>query len=95
MFEKAQKQLDKLVSLGDRVSFTDIFPPQFISEHSNFRTIEELFDKSGFKVESAEDFEAIPDNEWETFIIQNTNFSSWEDMQKSAGNSLIQRTLNS
>lgn len=94
MFETAQKQLDNLANLGDRISFPDMFPPQFMVQHSNFGTIEELFEKSGFKVESAEDFEAIPDNEWETFITQNTNFNSWEDMQKTAGNSLIKRTLN-
>tara|TARA_R100000353_G_scaffold166904_1_gene128671 strand:+ start:1077 stop:1241 length:165 start_codon:yes stop_codon:yes gene_type:complete len=43
-----------------------------------------LFEASGFKVESKEDFESIPDDEWEAFITQNTSFDSWLEMQKAA-----------
>lgn len=93
MFEEARKKLDKLANLEGKISFPDLFPPEFMAQYSNFGTIEELFEKSGFKVESAADFEDIPDNEWEAYISQNTRFSSWEDMQKTAGNALVQRTL--
>jgi len=89
--KEVQEKIAKLTSIGDRVSFPDLYPPQFISEHSSFGTIEELLDKSGFKVESMEDFKAIPDDEWGEFIIQNTNFDSWEDMQQTAATALGQR----
>lgn len=91
--DEARKNLEKLAAIGDRISFTDMFTPQFISKHSNFETVEDFFQKSGFKIESQSDFEAIPDDEWETFITQNTSFGSWEDMQKSAFNSVIEEAL--
>lgn len=93
--EEMQEKLTKLQSIGDRVSFSDMFPPQFISNHSRFGTIEELIDGSGFKVESKEDFEAISDTDWEEFITQNTDFESWEDMQHTAFNTLVQGVLES
>ena len=92
MFEEHRKKLHELAS-RKTVSFAELFPPRFMSEHSSFGTMEELFDKSGFKVESMEDFGAIPDEEWETFIVQNTNFDSWEEMQQTAGASFAQEAL--
>lgn len=68
----------------NEVKLTDLMPPEFISNCSQFENIEQLFDSSGFKVESKEDFAAIPDNEWEEFIVSNTSFNSWEEMQKQA-----------
>ena len=41
--------------------------------------------KSGFKVESQEDFEAIPDDVWDEFIRNNTSFASWKEMLQAAG----------
>jgi hypothetical protein len=56
----------------------------FISSCSQYSSLEELIDASGFKVESKEDFEAIPDDEWEEFIQSNTSHESWLEMQKAA-----------
>ena len=66
------------------VKFTDMYSPEFISSCSGFQSIDELFDASGFRVESKEDLEAIPDAEWEVFITQKTSFGSWLEMQKAA-----------
>lgn len=76
-----QDNLQKLMNMGDSISFADLLSPQFITEHTDFETIQELFQKSGFTVETEEDFKAIPDEEWDTFITENTSFDSWKDMQ--------------
>lgn len=67
-----------------QIKLKDFMTPKFISNCSNFNDIEHLFDESGFAVESKEDFEAIPDDKWNEFIVENTSFDSWEEMQKEA-----------
>ena len=52
-----------------------------------------MLDASGFKVESAEDFAAIPDEEWDAFVSKNTSYSSWEEMQKGAAKDYTKRQL--
>jgi hypothetical protein len=56
----------------------------FIAEHSSFAPFDELLEASTFKVETKEDFEAIPDAEWDTCIASNTSFESWAEMQQRA-----------
>ena len=71
----------------------DLLTPQFISANSSFQNIEELFEASSYKIESREDFEAIPDQEWDDFISNNTELSSWEAMQKEAVVAYTKRQL--
>jgi hypothetical protein len=44
-----------------------------------------MFERSGFKVESQEDFAAIPDEPWDDFIRSNTSFFNWREMLQAAG----------
>jgi len=67
------------------VPFYELLNNSFISRNSSFSSIEELFESSGFRIESQEDFEAIPDNEWNEFINKNTSFHNWKDMLNAAG----------
>lgn len=71
----------------------DLLTPQFISANSSFQSLEELFEASSYKIESKEDFEAIPDQEWDDFIANNTELSSWEAMQKEAVVAYTKRQL--
>jgi hypothetical protein len=77
----------------NKVKLTDLMTPEFITHCSQFENLEHLFDSSGFKVVSKEDFAAIPDNEWEEFIISNTSFDSWEEMQKTARTAYVKKQL--
>ncbi|MCW2482261.1 hypothetical protein, partial [Candidatus Symbiopectobacterium sp. NZEC135] len=76
-----------------QLTFPELFNPTFLKECSSFTSIEDLFEKSGFKVESMEDFKAIPDEEWERFIVKNTKYESWLDMQKDATTKLLSQRL--
>lgn len=85
----------KLKKLGEmkQVSFAELFHPDFMAGSTDFATYEEMFDQSGFKVETAEDFAAIPDDEWEVFIQARTQFESWAQMQKAAFEQHLKRVL--
>ncbi|MBD8669789.1 hypothetical protein OQ519_25060 [Pseudomonas lurida] len=77
-----------------QVKLTDTLNPEFVSSHSRFSDLEALFAASGFKIDSLEDFAAIPDDEWDKFISENTDFTSWEEMQRSGGTAYMKARLN-
>ncbi|WP_246029136.1 hypothetical protein [Paenibacillus humicus] len=86
-FQKAlaemQRQAKELEGRRE-VTFEELFPPSFMIEHTNFSSFEELLEAGGFEVNSAEDFEAIPDDVFDQHIGKHTQFDSWENMQDSA-----------
>jgi hypothetical protein len=84
-----QELSDKLKDLGERgkqldgnheVPITELLTPTFLSSCSQFTSAEELFAASGFKIESTEDFKAIPQDQWDAFIKSNTSFGNWKEM---------------
>ena len=80
-----QKGLKELGNQGSQsVPLTELMPSNFVSSCSRFKDLQELFDSSGFKIDSAEDFKAIPDSDWDEYIQKNTTYSSWAEMQKAA-----------
>lgn len=90
--EQLKKNLEELGNTK-QLRFDELFTPEFLSEHSSFTSLEEMFGKSGFKVESADDFKAIPDQEWEDFIVGNTSFESWQNMQKAAAEAVMSKRM--
>jgi len=84
-----QELSDKLKNLGEQakqldgnheVPISELLTPTFLSNCSRFTTVEELFAASGFKIESTEDFKAIPEDQWDAFIKSNTFFGNWKEM---------------
>ena len=94
-----RRGLDKLIENAEKLhgssSFTlgDAMTDEFISNNPNYSSLDELVDASGFVVNTQEDFKAIPDDEWETFIVNNTSFSSWEEIQVKSHEELIHKRL--
>ena len=88
--EELSKNLDKITkeleSFKDqRVTFNQLFQPAFMAKYTQFRTINEMVEKSPFKVESEEDFKNIPDKEWDNYVKEKTSFQSWDEMMSKAG----------
>lgn len=73
------------------ISLSEKFANGFINENSNFDSVDKLFAASGFKVDTEEDFEAIPDYEWNLFISDNTSFDNWDEMIDIAGTQYSQK----
>lgn len=81
--EKQLKQMEKgakELSKTKHVSFGELFPASFMRKYTSFSSMDELLNAGGFKVDSQEDFEAIPDVEFDKHIAANTRFKNWEDM---------------
>ena len=64
-----------------------------MAEHTDFATIEEMFEASGFTMETPEDFVAIPDAEWDAFIASRTRFADWRTMQTKAATECFSRGI--
>ena len=90
MFDDAMRQLRELQRRAEQldgthsVTFPELFPDEFMLRNTEFPSIGALIEASGFKVESSEDFAAIPDAEWDAFLASRTRFASWEEMKGAA-----------
>jgi hypothetical protein len=66
------------------VSLSELFNESFLLKYTNFKSIADMFEKGGFKVENQDDLKAIPDDKWDAFIRSNTQFQNWKEMQQKA-----------
>lgn len=78
---------------GSGVSLAEILNDSFIQSNTPFNDLNELFEKGGFKFETLEEFEAIPDEELNTFIASISEYSTFQDMIGAAGAALIRSRL--
>jgi hypothetical protein len=85
-FSGLERLSKNLEDLGNKKSVTldELMNDRFVSSHSKYKNFDELLSCSPFTVETAEDFKAIPDNEWDSYISQNTDYGSWREMQVKA-----------
>lgn len=56
-----------------------------MTTYTQFSTIDLFFDASPFTLETQDDLDAIPEDELDVFVSQNTSFNSWQDMLDKAG----------
>jgi len=98
-FDKVKRELDRLGNKAKKlegtnsVPFEELFTQSFLTKHTKFCSLDDMFGKSGFTVNSQEDFGKIPDEEWNKFISNNSHFHSWEEMVYAAGQEWIKRQL--
>jgi hypothetical protein len=78
------RKLGELDGQQQNIPLPELLTPAFLASCSRFGAAEEMFNASGFHIESADDFKAIPDAEWDEFISKNTSYSSWREMLKEA-----------
>jgi hypothetical protein len=77
----------------NEVPINDLFSTLFISRCSKYSSAEEMFEASGYKIETQEDFDAIPDKEWDEFIKNNTEYASWEEMLQAASAEWVKKKI--
>jgi hypothetical protein len=68
----------------NEVPVTELCNPSFMKEHTSYSSFEDLLEDGGYEVTSPEDFEAVPDDEFDQHIQRNTSFDSWEGMMGAA-----------
>lgn len=98
-FEELADELDRLqerveTAEGETaVSFDELFPADFMATYTAFDSIQAFFEASPWTVESDADFGAIPEDEFDEYVDDHTEFDSWEGMLSSAAREWIGRKL--
>lgn len=98
-FDEAQRELEDLARRAEKlegeqeVALTELLAAKFLQRHTAFSSLEAMLEASGWEVESQEDFEAIPDDEWDRFVAANSDFPDWQAMLSSAGEEWAVRQL--
>ena len=67
-----------------QVQINDLLNPPFISAHTRFADIDALFGAGGFKADTTEEFEAIPEDKLDAFVSAESGFTTWSDMVQAA-----------
>jgi hypothetical protein len=75
------------------VPFEELFPPEFMRQHTDFISIDEMIKSSGFKVNNREDFKNIPDADWDSYVAKRTRFENWKDMMGLAAKEYYKKKL--
>lgn len=87
---KKAKELDGEHS----VPLTELLPPDFMARHTDFPSAQEMFDKSGFEIESKEDFDELRESgKLDAFIRSRTRFLSWKEMLTAASGEWTSKQL--
>ena len=92
-FREAERKVER-VSGSREVPIGEILTPDFMARFTNFASVDDMLDKSGFEVNTAEDFQTVTDDDaWSDFVAVNTQFPTWGNMLVAAYEEHIQARL--
>jgi len=90
--ERMKRSIEE-ISGSHNIPYDDLFTSEFMQKHTNFKSIHEMIQSSGFPIKSSEDIENIPDDEWSGFIQKNTSFTNWKEMIETAGHEYFAKKI--
>lgn len=85
--------VDRVESIGGEVPIEELFPEDFMRAYSEFKSFEEFIQESKWEVQTQEDFEEIPEEEFDEYVDTHTGFNDWETMLEAAGREYVMRQL--
>lgn len=86
--------MERVESLGGELPMEDLFPDDFMQTYTDFGTFQDFLENSHWEIETKEDFEQIPEHEFDVYVDKNTGFNDWETMLEAAGREYIMRQMN-
>ncbi len=69
----------------------ELFTGEFVRNYTPYQTLEDLCEASGFKVNDDDDFDCVPDDQWDAFIANHTDFTEWSEMLQTAIQHWVER----
>lgn len=96
--ESVEKALEEQSGLRmneqNEIPIKQLFTEEFMQLYTEFVSFEALLEASPWEVEDEEDFEAIPEDEFDTYVDEHTDFPSWEVMYQTAAQQFLERQFN-
>jgi hypothetical protein len=86
---------NRLQALNGRhaVPLMELFAEEFMLLNTDYPSFARMIEASGFRVDSEEGFAAIPDAEWDAFVVSHTRFASWDEMRRAAAARWVSRLI--
>ncbi|MBR2075933.1 MAG: hypothetical protein IKG65_07495 [Exiguobacterium sp.] len=81
--QKELKQMaDRAESLNGQqsVPLGELMTSSFMESHTSYSDFDKWLEGGGFSANSAEEFDAIDENELDKYVASSTKFDSWQDM---------------
>lgn len=75
------------------LSGAELFTPSFMRKHSNTSTIGDFLSPLGISGNSESELDNIPDEELDSLVRKQSDFSSWDDMKSSAVHDYLEKQL--
>lgn len=90
---KLTKMQNNLKDINGSYKIDELLTKKFMADNTQFSSIDELFEKWWFKIETEEDFKNIDQNTLDLFISKTTKFKSREDILWSAWEEFVSKKL--
>ncbi len=71
------------------IPFNELLNANFMKNFTRYTSIDEFFEDTGYKIETLDDINSIPDDVLDLHVASTTKFRSWHDMKKAARNEFI------
>lgn len=91
-FEEMAENAEELDGENE-VNLSEILTEEFMREHTDTTSFDDFLENSPWTVESEEDFEEIPEEEFDQYIQENSDFDSWDKMVSEAGKEWMLREI--
>lgn len=88
-FDELKRKLEKLNELQGSIPLTEVLSQDFLSINTPFKSLEDLFAKGGYSVNSDADYEAIPQQDLDNFVAKNTSYKNWQELINAGMSSYI------
>lgn len=85
--QKRLKDLERRAKESDgehEVRFDELFSGEFMRKKTKFDSINDFFDATGFKIDTQQDFDDLPEDELDIKVRELTSFQSWKDFSSEA-----------
>lgn len=89
LIEAAEKELD--IHNNNEIPMGVLFPPGFMLTYTDYETFEGFLSDSSWEVNNQQDFRDIPNEEFDAYVRENTEFRDWEEMREIAGKEYVNR----
>lgn len=77
----SDKELGQMMS---KITFQELFNPQFLTENSKFTSMDDMIWRSGFGIMNLMEVENVNQDKWNEYIAKNSECQTWHDFGKLA-----------
>lgn len=83
----------ELAKILNKVTFQELFNPEFLQANSKFTSMDDIIWRSGFGIMNLLEVENVNQDNWNAYIAKNCECATWHDFGKLAMLDWMQKKL--